>query len=315
MVSIAANGLLPGIEFGEPLDHKSLRVVPLIGPSCKEPSYRLFGPDLAEDVEVNEVDAEGSVPNLRVTNRLPDRILLLDGQELIGAKQNRILNADVLVPAAKEIVIPVTCVESGRWAYSRRGFIAGKMAYRSARAAKCSQILASLRSMKEYRSDQGQIWAGVENLISETDSASPSRAMADVYRQKEQDLAEVREAFALPENSIGVAVYCGDRLLGLDLFDRAATLEHHWQSLLDSYVLDWLAFDSRDAGDSEPAEPATPIAELIESLRQADWERFDAPGEGSDLRWETDRLTASALVWGEGDAQAIVHLQAFPRLK
>ncbi len=139
--------------------------------------------------------------------------------------------------------------------------------------------------------------------------------MSDVYSQKEKVLAEVREAFTLPKNSVAVAVYHGERLLGLDLFDRAETLGYHWQSLLDSYVLDWLAFDSRDAGDDEPADPSTPIAELIELLRQADWDRFDAPGEGSDLRWETDRLTASALVWGEADAQAIVHLQAFPRVK
>jgi hypothetical protein len=50
-------------------------------------------------------------------------------------------------------------------------------------------------------------------------------------------------------------------------------------------------------------------------LRLADWDCFDAPGEGADLRWESDRLTASALIWGDGDTQAIVHLQAFPRVK
>ncbi len=311
MVSIAAHGLLPGIEFGEPLDYRSLRVVPLVGPSHEDPSYRLFGPDLAEDVEIDEVDSAGSVPDLRVTNRLTDRILLIDGQELIGAKQNRILNTDVLVPASKQITIPVTCVESGRWAYTRRGFSAGKMAFSSARAAKCSQVHQSLRVASKHRSDQGQVWASVKHLMVCLDSPSPTEAMADIYLQKEKDLVEVREAFTLPENTVGVAVYQGDRLLGLDLFDRAATLEHHWQSLLDSYVLDWLAFDKRD--DAEPSEPATPLEELFEALQHAEWERFDAPGEGSDLRWETDRLTASALVWGEGDAQTIVHLQAFPR--
>ncbi len=70
MVSIAAHGLLSGIEFGEPLEFKSLRVVPLVGPSHEDPSYRLFGPNVAEDVKVDEVNDAGSVPNLRVTNRL-----------------------------------------------------------------------------------------------------------------------------------------------------------------------------------------------------------------------------------------------------
>ena len=226
------------------------------------------------------------------------------------------MNTDVLVPASKKITIPVSCVEAGRWSYSRRGFGAGKMAYSSARAAKCDQVHRSLSLFSEHRSDQGAVWAGIDKLMSRMGVTSPSAAMADVYRQKEQDLAEVRDAFSLPDDAIGVAVYAGRRLLGLDLFDRADTLRHHWQSLLDSYVLDWLAFGDQAAGDSgeaEPSEPATPLEEVFESLQQAEWNRFDAPGEGDDLRWESDRLTASALAWGEGDKQAIVHLQAFPR--
>jgi len=315
MVSIAAKGFLPSIEFGEPLNFKSLRVVPLVGPSHENPSYRLFGPDLAEDVEIDEVSDAGSVPNLRVTNRLTERVLLIDGQELIGAKQNRILNTDVLVPASKQITIPVTCVEAGRWAYSRRGFGAGKMAYSSARAAKCSQVHRSLMATSEHRSDQGEVWSSVKKLMCSLSVDSATNAMADVYQHKERDLAEAREAFSLPPNTVGVAVYSGERLLGLDLFDRAATLEHHWQSLIDSYVLDWLAFETGDAQDTgaEPSGHATPLDEVFESLQHAQWDRFDAPGEGYDLRWASDRLTASALAWDEGDTQAVVHLQAFPR--
>ena len=311
MVSIAVKGYLPSIEFGEPLNFKSLRVVPLVGPSHDDPSYRLFGPDLADGFDVDEVNDAGSVPNLRVTNRLTERILLIDGQELIGAKQNRILNTDVLVPASKEITIPVTCVEAGRWSYSRRGFSAGKMAYSSARAAKCSQVHQSLAATSRHLANQNTIWSSVETMIGCMRAESPTHAMTDVYRHMERDLAEVRKAFILPDNTVGIAVFHGDRLLGLDLFDRATTLEYHWKSLIDSYALDWLALDKRE--DDEPSEPATPLDELVESLREADWDRFDAPGEGDDLRWESDRITASALAWGEGDAQAIVHLQAFPR--
>ena len=160
MVSITAKGFLTSVAFGEPLNFKSLRVVPLVGPSREDPSYRLFGPDVAEDVEVDEVNDAGSVPNLRVTNRLTDRVLLIDGQELIGAKQNRIVNTDVLVPATAKITIPVSCVEAGRWSYSRHGFHAGKMAYRSARAAKCVQVHRSLQEDQGHRSDQPRFGRG-----------------------------------------------------------------------------------------------------------------------------------------------------------
>jgi hypothetical protein len=37
-------------------------------------------------------------------------VLILDGEELVGTKQNRIVNTTILVAAGCEIVIPVSCV-------------------------------------------------------------------------------------------------------------------------------------------------------------------------------------------------------------
>ena len=41
---------------------------------------------------ITEVSEGGSVPELRVVNKGDARILVLDGEELRGAKQNRVLN-------------------------------------------------------------------------------------------------------------------------------------------------------------------------------------------------------------------------------
>jgi hypothetical protein len=46
---------------------------------------------------VTEVSEAGSVPFLQVANGADRPLLLLDGEELIAAKQNRILNTTVLV--------------------------------------------------------------------------------------------------------------------------------------------------------------------------------------------------------------------------
>ena len=68
------------------------------------------------------MDAAGSVPELLAHNPLDASVLLYDGEELIGAKQNRILNVTVLVAAASETRIPVSCVEEGRWRARSRHF-------------------------------------------------------------------------------------------------------------------------------------------------------------------------------------------------
>ena len=68
-------------------------------------------------------------------------MLLLDGEELVGAKQNRVLNLTILAPARQAITIPVSCVEAGRWHAESDAFRpAGHVMYSRARAAKASQV-------------------------------------------------------------------------------------------------------------------------------------------------------------------------------
>ena len=57
-----------------------------------------------------------------VNNTGDSRVLFLEGEELRGAKQNRVLNTSVLIAAHSKTTIPVSCVEQGRWQYRSRHF-------------------------------------------------------------------------------------------------------------------------------------------------------------------------------------------------
>ena len=54
-------------------------------------------------VQIDEVSEAGSVPNVRVTNRGAQNVLFLFGEEIRGARRNRIANASFLVPAQSEL--------------------------------------------------------------------------------------------------------------------------------------------------------------------------------------------------------------------
>jgi hypothetical protein len=310
MVSIAGSKLWQEVEAAEPCTHGSVWIVPLVGPSSGDPSYRLFDAETAEEVMVSEVDEGGSVPNIEVDNGLDDRLLLIDGQELIGCKQNRILNTDVLIAAHKKINIPVSCVEAGRWGYRGRKFRPGGHSPGSSRSRKAELVYQALRRKRGHVSNQADVWHDIEQKMCALGASSPTMAMHDIYEQREQDLAEARAAFELPPETIGVAVYLGDRFLGFDLFDRAATFRHYWRKLLDSYLLDWLVSMVRPAESGSEGGDPLPVDELVRTLSAAPWERYESPGEGHDLRWESEKLTASALAW---DDDSVVHLQAFPK--
>src|SRR5262245_34842099 len=110
---------LGGILAGEPQRHGALTVIPILAPMQTEPEWLTLA-EAGDRVRITEVDEEGSVPELRLANLGNLPLLLLDGEQLVGAKQNRILNMTVLVAARSEVTIPVSCVERGRWGYRGR---------------------------------------------------------------------------------------------------------------------------------------------------------------------------------------------------
>src|SRR4051794_3822148 len=90
----------PEVRVGDPLRHEALAVYPLFTDSQAGGDYLLSDEALAGgSVTVEEVSEAGSVPDLLVDNRADSPVLFLEGEELRGAKQNRVLNASVLVAA------------------------------------------------------------------------------------------------------------------------------------------------------------------------------------------------------------------------
>src|SRR6266446_527252 len=159
------SSLLETLEVAEPLIHGALTVIPLLAPGAAEPDWLTLA-EAGAAVTIGEVSAAGEVPALSVVNDADRPVLLLDGEELIGAKQNRILNTSVLVAARATLRIPVSCVEQGRWSYRGKRFDPTDASlFASARAKKASRVSASLRALGRHTSDQGEIWRDVARTL------------------------------------------------------------------------------------------------------------------------------------------------------
>jgi len=104
---------LGSILAGKPQSHGALTVIPILAPMQTEPEWLTLA-EAGDRVRITEISEGGSVPNLKVANLGDLPLLLLDGEQLVGAKQNRILNMTVLVAAQTEVTIPVSSVEQGR---------------------------------------------------------------------------------------------------------------------------------------------------------------------------------------------------------
>src|SRR5271166_3440135 len=186
---------LPDIVVGNPACHEALTVFPLYLNASTGVDYLLSDEAIsAGSVTVEEVSEGGSVPNLLVTNKGDSRVLFLEGEELRGAKQNRVLNTSVLVAAHSKTSIPVSCVEQGRWRYRSRKFESSD----SHSSSKLRHILkksayASMKAGHGYVSNQSQVWQEVSRQMTSLNSSSPTAAMSDTFETNQVRIDEFRD--------------------------------------------------------------------------------------------------------------------------
>src|SRR5262245_49972654 len=189
---------LQNLNFGEPQRFKNLEVLPVFVSANSGPNYLTLKEALQQQkIVITETTESGSVPQLKVTNRSAEFVLLIDGEELMGAKQNRVLNTSILIKANSELIVPVSCTERGRWSYLSREFGDSQVVMSpQIRAAKVQSVTSSLKSDRSYRSDQSEVWDQISDLQAFTGVASPTGAMKDVYAAKKLDLDEYADAIS-----------------------------------------------------------------------------------------------------------------------
>lgn len=297
---------LPTLSVSDPLICDGLTVFPLFGEQPIEVEYRLAEEALAEGTAViEEVSEAGSVPDLLMDNRGIQRLLLLEGEELKGAKQNRILNTSVLIAAHTKLKIPVSCVEQGRWRYSARYFQAsGHQATAKLRRAVKASVSESLKSSRGHRADQSKVWGEVAALHSCLSLESETSAMSDAFDACENRIAEYLRALKYVDGAVGLAVAIGGRVASVDVFDKPATCQRVWDRLLSGMV-----FDAMEAAKKDPSVSIADVERVLASASDLAWERVDAVGEGSEFRAESQGGDhASVLVLND----VVVHGSVMP---
>ena len=297
---------IESLEVGPVRNYMNMTVAPLIGVAEERgPEYLTMTEALAGDfLEITEVDHGGSVPYLRVRNLSGENVLLVDGEELVGAKQNRVLNTTVLVAGQTEVVVPVSCTERGRWSYKSSKFADSKvMMAKKARSGKSKSVSHSLKMYHAYCSDQSEVWADIDYMCESYDSHSPTGAMKAVYEKREDELVGYREAFPSVEDQRGLIVFVNGAFSGCELLSRAGAYAQVHRKIIESYALD--AFLERKASAEFPS--AEKAETLLSEISSWDTERFKSVGVGDDLRLRRRDSHGNALLVDD----SIVHVAAF----
>jgi hypothetical protein len=299
--------LLNRLSLGAPSAYRNLTLTPILlkdGPKLTiEPKSLEEG--LADGaIRVTEISAEGHVPELRVKNSGKTPVLILDGEELVGAKQNRIVNVTILVPPHSEIIIPVSCIEAGRWAYMRPSFnAAGRVLSQKIRYSKAEAVTRNLKARRVRFSDQRAVWDEVGEALFALGATSPTHALSDGYDAQANAINDYLAAFNPQPRQVGVIYRIAGVLVGLDIFGSETAFARAFPKLLRGSALQALAgFDKDDGSHHDDRQ-------FLDAVFNVTADRFPAVGLGEELRFDTQEIGGGALEVEGG----LVHLFAFPR--
>lgn len=293
------------IQLGRAQSFNNMVVFPLLIDSYSSPKYMVLKDAIDKGlIIVTEVGEGGSVPELKVRNNANEPVLLLDGEELSGGKQNRVLNTSILLQKNSETVIPVSCTEQGRWHYTSREFQESSVVVSPGlRAVKASTVTSSLDRDMSYRSDQGAIWDEIHEMAMEAGVSSPTGAFRDVVLSSQEHLKDYVEAFKPVARQRGLIVLINGKVRGMDILSRESAYNALHQKLVQSYAMDAMLMQDKKSSKATRAKAKA----FLKKALACEEKRYKSVGLGWDYRFLSKVTVGSALVY----RKKVIHMAFF----
>ncbi len=289
---------LTKVKVGNAVEYKNLKIFPII--STKVLSTQNYVTlDQASNkgwLKIKEIGS-GQVNAVEIKNTGNQPVFAMTGEMITGAKQDRMLNQDVLLPPKSGWVrVPVYCVEHGRWVSVSSEFKSGELLVPNA-----------VRSKAKIHESQAEVWDEITASQDMLGIASGTGAVRANYENKaiEKKVSEYVEKFRkmpnLSNSTIGVVVTIGNRIICFDLFANNSLLKKLWKKLIKSYAMDAIAGATGSIDRSD-------VENFLEAFDQANYISTGTPGLGQLMKIDSDFGKGSVLLY----KSAVVHMDFFP---
>lgn len=296
------------LTIGTKQSHRNMAVFPLLSEKDLTCDYLLLEEALEKNlIDITEVDESGTVPELKVKNRAEKNLLILDGEELVGAKQNRIVNVTILIAAQATLTIPVSCVEQGRWSYQGRRFTSKERVMPPRmRMKKNAAVYNSLINDGSFRGNQRETWDMIDEKLSNRRIDSATACMGDIFDHEQDLIDDYMKHFSAEDNQVGMLVMINSQVIGSDCFASHDTLQKTFPKLVKSYVLDAIDADEKKKSYLFPSKKASLF---LGDLGNCLVKERPSISLGTDIRLVSQKIIGSGLSWDD----EVVHLTAFVR--
>ena len=289
--------------IGKPKTRLGTTIYPIFLPNNSPENIKIA----TDDLVVSELES-ASVPQIQVHNPTDSPLLIPAGKVLSGGRQTRTVNVSILVAPESTIVIPVSCVEAGRWHGQHRFEDSKRFASRRVRMEKQRSVARNVKNLRNKMSDQGAVWNSIEaEMIARDLHSSTSN-----FLYAEESLNDERERFSAVQELLsegpepqqnGIAIAQGKEIVSVEMFASPDALKSSYEALIRSAI-----FDSPNKKVKSPSEDA--VQEFLDQILSAETTEAAGVGLGTEYHVENEKFVAHALAY-EGQ---FLHANAFATL-
>lgn len=219
---------LKHLSLAERQNYENMTVVPIL--SDTNTPFDVL--DLKEGLKMGLVKIEecdnSNIEQVKLKNNSISPLILLDGEEIAGSLQNRIISQTMIIAPKSEIKIPVNCSEKGRNTYKSEFHYSNYMAN------------SNTRKKKVYNKNklrQNVVWSSIDDLEKDKNTCSKTNALRDSYEKNKYDIDSYLKHFKMENNQIGVICIVENKV-GLEIFNNHSLYEKYNEMLLRSYIID-----------------------------------------------------------------------------
>ncbi len=224
------------IEVGERFFLRNLVLYPLVyrGSDGVPPML-----SLEESMELGAIELKDvfGVNSIGVSNKGNLPVFMIEGESLVGARQDRILNSTAILEPEVETILPVSCVEQNRWKGGMDFSSSITLAFPSLRSILRSSVSQSLKKKRKREADQKAIWNEVRKTLTVTKTKSITLSMHDAYDSLKDEIDRYLEERGELQNIYGYMTFVQDRFVSLDVFSSYNLLKKYERKLFESYAM------------------------------------------------------------------------------
>lgn len=285
---------LKHLSLAKRQNYENITVVPIL--SDTNTPFDVL--DLKEGLKMGLVKIEecdnSNIEQVKLKNNSISPLILLDGEEIAGSLQNRIISQTMIIAPKSEIKIPVNCSEKGRNTYKSEFHYSNYMANSNTRRKKV---------YNKNKLRQNVVWSSIDDLEKDKNTCSKTNALRDSYEKNKYDIDSYLKHFKMENNQIGVICIVENKV-GLEIFNNHSLYEKYNEMLLRSYIIDSSNKEKINISDKE-------LENILASINEDSFIKKEAVGLGKYYKISNSYGNGHILIYENN----MVHTSFFKKIE